>query len=190
MAKSKEEREQRRLEAKERSEKRKALKAAKLATATASSSTNDSASSSSAPKLDVHTLRTNLQQSKSHNATLPIVTLPTDALSKLMKYLPAREFGAMLLTCSAYNGSLPSCRASHLCSRLMRREDERGKSSGCGSACLVGGLELCSGRREAMVSCLFSLAVFLQLLYSASVSCTYLTCSYFVHVNIISMEKQ
>ena len=151
MAKSKEEREQRRLEAKERSEKRKALKAANQpATTNVTSSSNDDASSSS-KKLDIHTLRSNLQQSKSHNATLPVVTLPVDALSKLMKYLPAREYGAMLLTCTAYNANLPSCRPSHLCSRLMRREDERGKSSGCGSACLVGGLELCSGRRDAMV---------------------------------------
>jgi hypothetical protein len=34
----------------------------------------------------------------------------------------------------------------------MRREDGKGKASGCGNACLVGGLELCTGRKEAMVS--------------------------------------
>jgi hypothetical protein len=33
----------------------------------------------------------------------------------------------------------------------MRREDEEGKASSCGNACLIGGLELCSGRKEAMV---------------------------------------
>lgn len=32
----------------------------------------------------------------------------------------------------------------------MRREDEEGKASSCGNACLIGGLELCSGRKEAM----------------------------------------
>eukprot|EP00970_Alexandrium_tamarense_P000262 scaffold31_cov198-Alexandrium_tamarense.AAC.3 len=114
MAKTKEEREQRKLEAQERAEKRKATKAIKDAAKLA----NDE-SAANEPKLDV------------------------------MKYLPAREFGAISLTCTGYNYVLGGCRVAHVCSRLMRREDEEGLRSSCGSACLVGGLELCSGRKEA-----------------------------------------
>ena len=146
MAKSKEEREQRRQEAKERSEKRKAAKAAKQSSVAPAEDT-------SSPKLDTNALRKNLPISKEHNGNLPALSLPIDALSKVMRYLPSREWGALSLTCTGYNSILGGCRVNHLCSRLMRREDEEGKQSSCGSACLVGGLELCSGRKEAMVSC-------------------------------------
>lgn len=146
MAKSKEEREQRRLEAKERSEKRKAVKAAK------SSSVQLKDSSKDEIKVDPNELRNNIPISKEHNSTLPALSLPIDALSKVVRYLPAREWGALSLTCTGYNGVLGGCRVAHLCSRLMRREDGEGKQSSCGSTCLVGGLELCSGRKEAMVS--------------------------------------
>ncbi|KAL3780295.1 hypothetical protein HJC23_001336 [Cyclotella cryptica] len=144
MAKSKEEREQRRLEAKERSEKRKAVKAAKSSTAQLTDSSKDEI------KLDPNELRNNIPISKEHNSTLPALSLPIDALSKVMRYLPAREWGALSLTCTGYNSVLGGCRVAHLCSRLMRREDGEGKQSSCGSTCLVGGLELCSGRKEAM----------------------------------------
>ena len=143
MVRTKEEREQRRLEAKERSEKRKAAKAASKASTPSIDST---------PKLDVNALRNALPLSSAHNVSLPALSLPIDAWARVMRYLPAREYGALGLTCTTYNRSLGGCRVSHLCSRLMRREDEEGKSSSCGSACLVGGLELCRDRREAMVS--------------------------------------
>jgi hypothetical protein len=71
-----------------------------------------------------------------------------------MRYLPAREWGALSLSCTGINGMLGGCRVGHLSSRLMRREEneEGGKASGCGNVCLVGGLELCVGKKEAMVS--------------------------------------
>ena len=69
-----------------------------------------------------------------------------------MRYLPAREYGAMSLVCTGFNHVLGGCRVAHISSRLMRRVDEEGKQSACGSMCLVGGLQLCSGRKEAQVS--------------------------------------
>jgi hypothetical protein len=130
MAKTKEEREQHRLEAKERSLKRKALKSTKQSITTIDD----------APKLDTSALLSNLPFSKEHNATLPPLQLPIDALCKILRYLPARELGALALTCGYYNGNLGACRASHLCCRLMGREEE------------VGRMNVCGGRKEAMVS--------------------------------------
>lgn len=147
MAKTKEERAQSRLEAKERSEKRRAAKVSK-----SSSTTTTEKDSSPNNAVDVNRLRANLPLSMEHNSTLPALSLPIDALAKVTRYLPAREWGALSLTCTGYNHVLGACRVAHLCSRLMRREDGEGKRSGCGSACLVGGLELCGGRKEAMVS--------------------------------------
>lgn len=165
MAKTKEEREQRKLEAQERAEKRKATKAIKDAAKLA----NDE-SAANEPKLDVNELRKNLPISKEHNAGLPALSLPIDAFSKVMKYLPAREFGAISLTCTGYNYVLGGCRVAHVCSRLMRREDEEGLRSSCGSACLVGGLELCSGRKEARVRCF--VVELLCLIHVGHVTCT------------------
>eukprot|EP00581_Thalassiosira_minuscula_P015240 CAMPEP_0183716656 /NCGR_PEP_ID=MMETSP0737-20130205/10482_1 /TAXON_ID=385413 /ORGANISM="Thalassiosira miniscula, Strain CCMP1093" /LENGTH=728 /DNA_ID=CAMNT_0025945951 /DNA_START=143 /DNA_END=2329 /DNA_ORIENTATION=- len=144
MARSKEEREQRRLEAKARAEKRKAAKAAK-----AEASAGDDESSSNDAKPNANDLRKNLPASKEHNASLISTNLPIDAFARMLRYLPARELGALSLTCTSYNYSLGGCRVSHISSRLMRREDEEGKQSSCGSMCLVGGLRLCGGRKEA-----------------------------------------
>mmetsp|Transcript_10397 Transcript_10397/g.19127 ORF Transcript_10397/g.19127 Transcript_10397/m.19127 type:complete len:213 (+) Transcript_10397:45-683(+) len=153
MARTKEEREQRRLEAKQRAEKRKAAKAAKEDAAALAAANNDGDDdvSSSAQKSNNNNNNpiNNIPHSKEHNTTLPAVNLPIDALAKVMRYLPAREFGAMSLTCTGINHVLGGCRVAHISSRLMRREDVEGKQSTCGSMCLVGGLQLCIGRKEA-----------------------------------------
>jgi hypothetical protein len=152
MARTKEEREKKSLEAKERAEKRKAAKAA--ARQQAGDAANDGDGDEAKKKSQSTTTTEWIHQlpiSRSHNATLPALSLPIDALSKVMRYLPAREWGAMSLTCTGYNYVLGGCRVAHLSSRLMRRQDEDGKQSTCGSMCLVGGLQLCSGRKEAQV---------------------------------------
>ena len=87
------------------------------------------------------------------NASVPLTSLPIDALARVMRYLPAREYGAVSLTCVRLRGALlggTECRVVHLSSRLARREDGGGKRSACGSMCPIGGLSLCGGRREAM----------------------------------------
>lgn len=149
MAKTKEEREQRRLEAKARAEKRKAAKEAAKQQKQLDGSSNASDDESTSNKMNINDLRKALPISKEHNATLAVVNLPTDALCRVMRYLPAREWGALTLTCTNLNLTLGGCRVSHLSSRLMRREDEEGKQSTCGSMCLVGGLQLCTNRKEA-----------------------------------------
>lgn len=152
MARTKEEREKKSLEAKERAEKRKAAKAA--ARQQAGDAANDGDGDETKTKSQSTTTTEWIHQlpiSRSHNATLPALSLPIDALSKVMRYLPAREWGAISLTCTGYNYILGGCRVAHLSSRLMRRQDEDGKQSTCGSMCLVGGLQLCSGRKEAQV---------------------------------------
>lgn len=147
MARTKEEREQRRLAAKERATQRKADKAG------AKKSSGESDDEENAPKkLSAHDITLKLQQNTEHNTKLPCLSLPIDALAKIVRYLPSREFGALSLTCLGYNQILGGCRVHHISSRLMRREDEECKQSTCGSMCLVGGLQLCSGRREAQVS--------------------------------------
>jgi len=147
MARTKEEREQRRLEAKDRAAKR---KAAKLAAKEAGIDLNDT---SQTKKLDHNELNTKLKECKENNATIPLLSLPIDALAKIVRFLPAREFGVLGSTCTSLNHTLGGCRIAHISSRLMRRVDEDGKQSSCGSMCLVGGLQLCSGRKEAQVSC-------------------------------------
>ncbi|KAL7527375.1 hypothetical protein ACHAXR_001925 [Thalassiosira sp. AJA248-18] len=147
MARTKEEREQRRLEALQRAAKR---KAAKTEAAAALASDDGSRKDTTNPN-NPNDIRKNIPLSKEHNASLPALNLPIDALAKVMRYLPAREWGAMSLTCTGYNHVLGECRVAHISSRLMRREDEEGKQSTCGSLCLVGGLELCIGRKEAQV---------------------------------------
>ena len=154
MARTKEEREQRRLEAKQRAEKRKAAKeAAKLdgssGNGTVDGGSDDKTNDSKLSATDIHN---KCKQNTEHNATLPALSLPIDALAKVMRYLPAREYGAMSLVCTGFNHVLGGCRVAHISSRLMRRVDEEGKQSTCGSMCLVGGLQLCSGRKEAQVS--------------------------------------
>ncbi|KAL7493380.1 hypothetical protein ACHAWT_002530 [Skeletonema menzelii] len=147
MAKTKEEREQRRLEAKARAEKRKAAKDATKQQKALNGDTNDATTNDS--KLNSNDLRKNLPISKEHNSSLEMLNLPIDALSRVMRYLPARELGAVSLSCTGLNLTLGGCRVSHISSRLMRREDEEGKQSTCGSMCLVGGLQLCVDRKEA-----------------------------------------
>ncbi|EJK76308.1 hypothetical protein THAOC_01938, partial [Thalassiosira oceanica] len=113
MARTKEEREQRRLDAKKRSEARKAAKLqAKQGGAGGSGSGNDassatSASSASDAKVD---LRSSLPASTEHNASLPLVRLPTDALGRVARFLPARELGAVGLTCSGLNSAVGASR--------------------------------------------------------------------------------
>lgn len=147
MARTKEEREQRRLEAKERAAQR---KAAKLAAKEAGIDLNDT--SQTTKKLDQNELNTKLKECKENNTKLPLLSLPIDALAKIVRFLPSREFGALGSTCTSLNHTLGGCRIAHISSRLMRRVDEDGKQSSCGSMCLVGGLQLCSGRKEAQVS--------------------------------------
>eukprot|EP00571_Detonula_confervacea_P012895 CAMPEP_0172302584 /NCGR_PEP_ID=MMETSP1058-20130122/4258_1 /TAXON_ID=83371 /ORGANISM="Detonula confervacea, Strain CCMP 353" /LENGTH=697 /DNA_ID=CAMNT_0013013113 /DNA_START=45 /DNA_END=2138 /DNA_ORIENTATION=+ len=137
VVRTKEEREQKRLEAKKRAELRKAAKA------------EAGGDAEKEAKPNPNDLLKQIPISKAHNATLPALNLPIDALAKVMRYLPAREWGAMSLTCTGYNHALGGCRVTHISSRLMRRQDEDGKQSTCGSMCLVGGLQLCSGRKEA-----------------------------------------
>lgn len=110
---------------------------------------DEDGSSANDDKPTTNDLRNNLPISKEHNTTLPALNLPIDALAKVMRYLPAREWGAMTLSCTGINYVLGGCRVAHISSRLMRREDEEGKQSTCGSMCLVGGLQLCGGRKEA-----------------------------------------
>ena len=149
MARTKDERERRRQEAKQRAERRQAAKASKASTRPRSEGTEETTSSASANSND---LRAKIPLSKEHNADLPAMSLPVDALAKVLRFLTAREFGAMLLTCTSYNESLGKCRVAHISSRLMRRKDaEEKKQSTCGSLCLVGGLELCLSRKEAQV---------------------------------------
>ena len=130
---TKEEREQRRLEAQQRAEKRKAAKAAKAE----AGGDDDGAEKDAKP--NPNDLLKHIPISKEHNTTLPALNLPIDALAKIIRYLPAREYGAMSLTCTGINHVLGGCRVAHISSRLMRREDEEGKQSTCGSMCLVGG---------------------------------------------------
>ena len=152
MARTKEERAQKSLEAKERAQKRKAVKASAAAARQAAELNGDDNNGQEKNKTaSTAELIHQLPISRKHNATLPALSLPIDALAKVMRYLPAREWGAMSLTCTGYNYILGGCRVSHLSSRLMRRQDEDGKQSTCGSMCLVGGLQLCSGRKEAQV---------------------------------------
>ena len=144
MARTKEEREQRRLEAKRRAEER---KAAKLQTRHEGGGDEESSSSSgAAPRAD---LRSALPASTAHNASLPLLRLPADAVGRVARFLPARELGAVGLTCSGLNSAIGASRVSHLASRIMRRVDGDGKTSSCGSTCLVSGLQLCESRREA-----------------------------------------
>ena len=151
MARTKEEREKKSLEAKERAEKRKAAKAATRQQAGDAANDGDGDEAKKKSQSTTTEWIHQLPISRSHNATLPALSLPIDALSKVMRYLPAREWGAISLTCTGYNYILGGCRVAHLSSRLMRRQDEDGKQSTCGSMCLVGGLQLCSGRKEAQV---------------------------------------
>ena len=151
MARMKEEREQRRLEAKQRAEKRKAAKEAAKLNGTGNGIEGGSGDKTNA-KLSATDIHNKCKQNTEHNATLPALSLPIDALAKIMRYLPAREYGAMSLVCTGFNHVLGGCRVAHISSRLMRRVDEEGKQSACGSMCLVGGLQLCSGRKEAQVS--------------------------------------
>jgi len=148
MAKTKEEREQKRLEAKARAEKRKAAKDAVKQQKQIDEDNADDGDAAAA-KININDLRKNLPFSKEHNASLAVVNLPIDALSRVMRYLPAREWGALSLSCTGLNLTLGGCRVSHISSRLMRREDEEGKHSTCGSMCLVGGLQLCVDRKDA-----------------------------------------
>ena len=148
MSRTKEEREQRRLEAQARAEKRKADK--DVAKQRKELNNGDNADDNdAAAATNINDLRKNLPISKEHNSSLAMVNLPIDALSRVMRYLPAREWGALSLSCTGLNLTLGGCRVSHLSSRLMRREDEEGKQSTCGSMCLVGGLQLCGDRKEA-----------------------------------------
>lgn len=145
MARTKEEREQRRIEAKLRAEKRQAAKAAKAEAAALNGNELD------VEKPNPSVLRENIPISKEHNTSLPALNLPIDALAKVMRYLPAREWGAISLTCTGFNNVLGGCRVAHISSRLMRHVDEEGKHSSCGSMCLVGGLQLAVSRKEAQV---------------------------------------
>jgi len=152
MARTKEEREKKSLEAKERAEKRKAAKAAAKQAAGAGDgdeTTGHEEKKKSTPS--IAELKSHLPISHEHNTTLPALSLPIDAFAKVMRFLPAREWGAMSLTCTGFNSTLGGCRVAHISSRLMRHEDMEGKQSTCGSMCLVGGLQLCSGRKEAQV---------------------------------------
>ena len=153
MARTKEEREKKSLEAKERAEKRKAAKAAAKQAAGAGDgdeTTGQEEKKKSTPP-SIAELKSHLPISREHNTTLPALSLPIDAFSKVMRFLPAREWGAMSLTCTGFNSTLGGCRVAHISSRLMRHQDMEGKQSTCGSMCLVGGLQLCSGRKEAQV---------------------------------------
>lgn len=153
MARTKEERAQKSLEAKERAEKRKATKAAAKQAAVLNNGGHDNGHETKNNKTapSAAELITQLPLSREHNAALPALSLPIDALAKVVRFLPAREWGAMSLTCTGFNYILGGCRVAHLSSRLMRRQDTDGKQSACGSMCLVGGLQLCSGRKEAQV---------------------------------------
>lgn len=172
MARTKEEREQRRLEAKARAEQRKAAKAAKAEAG------GDGDDDGGADKPNPNDLRKNISLSQEHNAALPALNLPIDALAKIMRYLPAREWGALSLTCTGYNHVLGGCRLAHISSRLMRRQDEENKQcSSSGSMCLVGGLQLCVGRKEAQVCAILYLYVHVH--QNASHLAGLISCTFF-----------
>ena len=158
MARTKEEREQRRLEAKQRAEKRKAAKEAAKLDGSSGNGIDGGSDDKTNAKLSPTDIHNKCKQNTEHNATLPALSLPIDALAKVMRYLPAREYGAMSLVCTGFNHVLGGCRVAHISSRLMRRVDEEGKQSACGSMCLVGGLQLCSGRKEAQVSTIWRIS--------------------------------
>ena len=153
MARTKEEREQRRLEAKKRSEARKAAKLLAKQGGGGGVGGNDESSapsSAGAARSDAKVdLRSSLPASAEHNSTLPLLRLPADAMGRVARFLPARELGAVGLTCAGLNSAVGASRVYHLSSRIMRRQDEDGKTSACGSSCLVSGLQLCESRREA-----------------------------------------
>ena len=77
------------MEAKLRAEKRKTAKAAKAEAAALNGNELDD------EKPNPSVLRKNIPISKEHNTSLPALNLPVDALAKVMRYLPAREWGAI-----------------------------------------------------------------------------------------------
>jgi len=109
---SKEEREARRQAAKERAEARKKAKEQKAST------TKDSSSSSKVTASSQNTTNTKTDS----NETSPLLTLPEDSLCHVLCYLPSRELGATISTCSTLNYSLSEFRVTHLLSRLNRKE--------------------------------------------------------------------
>eukprot|EP00957_Ditylum_brightwellii_P205772 15345334-Ditylum_brightwellii.AAC.1 len=109
---SKEEREARHQAAKERAEARKKAKEQKAST------TKDSSSSSKVTTSSQNTTNTKTDS----NETSPLLTLPEDSLCHVLCYLPSRELGATISTCSTLNYSLSEFRVTHLLSRLNRKE--------------------------------------------------------------------
>ncbi len=110
-----------------------------------------------------------------NNSTVPMIDLPIDALSNVMRYLPAREYGAMMMTCHHVRMSLTNvdCRSMHLFSRLMRggrgeeekeavdvNDKERVVAVGADGNDISsmgggGGMRFCACRMEAQVRCFF-----------------------------------
>ena len=134
MARSKEERERRAQEAKERAETRRLAKAA--AKAAADGGDGDDGGRGGA----VGGRRRDADRPPPPPAAVPpppgeniaappLTSLPIDALARVMRYLPAREYGAVAMTCARLRGALlggAECRVAHLSSRLARREDGGG----------------------------------------------------------------
>jgi len=152
VVRSKEERERRALEAKERAEKRRLAKKAADANEEAIVNDEKRPTASSNEKLPKAAAAANTNNSNTP-IVVPLLNLPVDTFARIMRYLPAREYGAMSLTCSNIRKRVcgETCRAMHLASRIMRREEkEDGKRATNGSMCQVSGLRLCGGRKEAM----------------------------------------
>jgi E3 ubiquitin-protein ligase HERC2 len=175
--KTKEERERRALEAKERAEKRRLTKKATAAAvndeaannvvdgdeqssplATTTKTNNDNDDMKHVGLLPKAVDANNNNSNTAHIMVVPLLNLPVDTFARIMRYLPAREYGAMSLTCSTIHKRVfgGTCRAMHLSSRIMRHEENYettkngGKRATNGSICQVSGLALCGGRKEAM----------------------------------------
>lgn len=160
--KTKEERERRAIEAKERAEKRRLTKkaAANEEAANVVVVVDDAQSPLATTKtIDNNDVNVGLPKgtinSNTHIVVPLLLNLPVDTVARIMRYLPAREYGAMSLTCSVLHKRVlrgDTCRTMHLSSRIMRREENEtnGKRATNGSMCQVAGLRLCGGRKEAM----------------------------------------
>jgi hypothetical protein len=171
MARTKEEKERRLLEAKERAERRRSAKASAKAAASADDGNGKAgggggrkdANDDGRPTTSVISNATDNRDDSSINASIPIINIPMDALSNVMRYLPAREYGAMMMTCNHVRRSLirMDCISMHLSSRLMRRMDQEAVDDSEDHLVTVfgndvpsmggGGMRLCAGRREAQV---------------------------------------
>ena len=144
---SAEEKERRR---KLREEKLAAKKAAKLAKEEEEKKKKDSKAAATATNND------NESSNEGPSGPCPFVELPEDAIRQLFCFLPSRELGATIMTCSTLNRYMGESRVMHLLSRLNRPnrpyhrddDDEEGQFDG-DSRCAI---KLCDNEADIRVS--------------------------------------